>query len=116
MTCGRGKAADFQRLGDRREDLLDLFGEDRAQAALVEPFELLPGDRFADAVRRFGAQVGGDQRFLDIVERRGVERRAAGQAGEVIGNPVRSLGEAAAQAIEPAHAHTAVRWSPIACR
>jgi hypothetical protein len=45
-----GKAPDFQRLGDRSEDLFDFLGEDRAKAALVEPLEPLLGDRLADAV------------------------------------------------------------------
>ena len=97
------KAPDFQRPGDRGQDRFDLFGEDRAQPALVEPLELLPGDRLADSVRRLGAEVRGDQRLLDVVERRGVERRAAGDPGEVVGDPLGSLGKAAAQAIEPAH-------------
>ncbi len=104
------KAPDFQRLGDRSEDLFDLLGEDRAKAALVEPLELLAGDGFADAVRRLGPEVGRDQRFLDVVERRGVERLLR------LTRPVRFsatfsavFGEPAAQAVEPTHAHTAVR-------
>ncbi len=101
------KTGDFQRPGDGREDLLDLVGEDRAETALVEPIKLLPGDGFADAVGCFGTEIGGDQGFLDIVERRGVERGAAGQPGEIIANPLGGFGEAAAEAIEPAHAHTA---------
>ena len=108
ITCGRGKAPDFQRLGDRSEDLLDLLGEDRAKPALVEPLEFLAGNRLADPVRRFRAEVGGDQRFLDVVERRRVERGAAGQAGEIVGDPVGGLLEPAAQAVEPTHAQTAV--------
>ena len=91
ITCGRGKAPDFQRLGDRREDLLDLLGEDRAKPALVELLELAGGDRFADAVRRLRAEVGGDQRLLDVVEGRGVERGAAGEAGEIVGDLLGSL-------------------------
>ncbi len=79
ITCGRGKAVDFQRLGDGREDLLDLLGKDRAQPALVELLEPARGNRLADALRRLGAEVGGDQRFLDIVEGRGVERGLGGQ-------------------------------------
>ena len=109
ITCGRGKPHDFQRLGDGREDLLDLFGQDRSEAAFVEPLELLLRDRLADSVRGFGPEVGGDQRFLDVVERRRVERGAAGEAGEIVGDPVGGLLEPAAQAVEPAHAHTAVR-------
>ena len=67
------------------------------------------GDRLADAVRRLGPEVGGDQRFLDVVERRGIERGAAGEAGEIVGDPVGGLLKAAAQAVEPTHAQTAVR-------
>ena len=75
-----GEAPDVERLGDGREDLLDFLGEDGAQAALVELLEALGGDGFADALRRFGAEVGGDQRLLDVVERRGVERGLGRQA------------------------------------
>ena len=35
------EARDFQWLGDRREDLFDLFGKDRAEPALIEPLEPL---------------------------------------------------------------------------
>ena len=104
-----GKARDFQRLGDRGEDLFDLFGEDGAEAPLVEPLELLRRDRLANPVRRLGPEVGSDQRFLDVVERRGVKRGAAGQSREIVGDALGSLLEAAAQAVEPTHAHTAVR-------
>ena len=54
----------------------------------------------------------GDQRFFDVVQRRGVERGAAGQAGEVVGDLFRSLRKPAAQAVEPTHAQTAVSCSP----
>ena len=98
------EAPDLERLGDRGQDLLDLLGEDRAQAALVELLEPPGGDRLADAVRRLGAEVGGDQRLLDLVERRGVERGLLGD-GPVRLSPSRSavLREAAAQAVEPTH-------------
>ena len=75
-----GEAPDVERLGDGREDLLDLLGEDGAKAALVELLETPVGDAVADPLRRFGAEVGGDQRLLDIVEGRGVERLFLDQA------------------------------------
>ena len=108
------EAPDFERLGDRREDLLDLLGEDGAKAALVELLEALRGDRLADPARRLGAEVGGDQRLLDVVERRRVERRRGDQAGEIVGDPLRGLGEPAAQAVEPAHAQTADQLVAVA--
>ena len=85
------KARDFQRLGDRSQDLFDLLGKDRSKAALVEALELLLRDRLADAVRCLRTEVGGDQRFLDVVERRRVERRAAGEAGQIVGDPLGGL-------------------------
>ncbi len=106
------EAPHLERLGDRREDLLDLLGEDGAKAALVELLEAARGDRLADSARRFGPEVGGDQRLLDVVERRRVERLLGDQAGEIVGDPLGSLGEPAAKAVEPAHAQTAVSWSP----
>ena len=107
-----GKTPDFQRLGDGCEDLLDLIGENRAEAALVETLEFLGGDSFADAMRGFGAEIGGDQCLLDVVERRGVERSAAGEAGEIVGNALGGLAKPAAQAVEPTHAQTAVSCLP----
>ncbi len=107
------KSPHFQRLGDRSEDLLDLFGENGAKASLIEMFEFLLRDRLADSAGGFGAEVGRNQRLLDVVERRGVERGAAGEAGEVVGNPVGGLLKPAAQAVEPTHAQTAIRWSPL---
>ena len=115
MTCGRGKAVDFERLGDRSEDFLDLFGEDGAKAALVELVEALAGNRLADPLRRFGAEVGRDQRFLDIVEGRGVERGLGwSRPVRFSADFLRGLGEAAAQAVEPAHAQAADKLAAIA--
>ena len=74
------KAPDVERLGDRRQDLLDLLGQDGAQPALVELLEAPRGNRFADPLRRFGPEIGCDQRFLDIVEGRRVERLPWSQA------------------------------------
>ena len=107
-----GKTPDLQWLRDWREDLLDLLGQDRPKAPFVEPFEFLGSDGFPNAARRLRTQVRGNQRFFDIVERRGVERRAAGQACEVVGDAIGGLLEPAAQAVEPAHFQIAVSRSP----
>ena len=61
------KTPDFQRSSDWSEDLFDLFGEDGAETTLVQAFELLLRDGLADAMRRFGPEVRGDQRLLDVV-------------------------------------------------
>ena len=106
MTCGRGKPHTSKRLGDRSEDLFDLLGEDGTKAALVEGLEFLAGNRLADALRRGGAEVGRDQRLLDIVEGGGVERLLVHKPGEILADLVRSLLEAGCQPVEPTHAHT----------
>jgi hypothetical protein len=49
------------------------------------------------------------ERFLDVVERGGVERGLVGKAGEIVGYALRGFLKAAAQAVEPAHAKSAVR-------
>ena len=108
-----GKAPDFQRLGDRSEDLLDLLGEDRAKAALVELLELLRGrwPRGCAATPR----ARGRRRSALPRCRRASRCRAPCwviEAGEIVGDLVRSLRKPAAQAVEPTHAHSAVRWSP----
>src|SRR4051812_28035134 len=103
------KTPHLQRLGDRTEDLLDLFGEDGAKASLIELFELLLRDGLADAMRCFGPEIRSDGRFLDSVEGRRIQRGPAGEAGEIVGDAVRGLLKTAAKAVEPAHAHTAVR-------
>src|SRR6185369_12378233 len=74
--------------------------------ALVERLESFAGNGVADPVRRFRAEVGGDQRFLNVVEGRRVERGAAGQAGQIVGDLLGSLGKPAPQAVEPAHRAT----------
>jgi hypothetical protein len=105
---GPRKTPHLQRLGDRCEDLFYLFGENRAEAAFVEALEPLLRDRLADPARSLRAKVGGNQRLLDVVERSGIESSPAGETGQVVGDPIGGFLEAAAQAVEPAHAHTAV--------
>jgi hypothetical protein len=43
------KTPHFEGLGDRSEDLFDFLGKDGAEAALIELFEFLASDGFADA-------------------------------------------------------------------
>ena len=70
------EGVDLERLGDRREDRLDLLGDDDlATPRFVEAaLEALVGEPGADARGGRRAEVGGDQRLLDLVERLVVER------------------------------------------
>ena len=61
-------------------------------------------------MRGFGAEVGRDQRFLDVVERRRVERRAAGEAGEIVRDPLGGLGKAARYGKGKVMTGEQVRW------
>ena len=112
ITCGRGKPQTSSGLatGARIFSISSARIERRPRSSRRSNF--CAGNRFADSVRCFGAEIGGDQRLLDVVEGRSVERRAAGEAGQIVGDPVGGLLEPAAQAVEPAHAQTAVSWSP----
>jgi acyl transferase domain-containing protein len=85
-----------------------VFGEDRAKPALVELFEPAGGDRLANPVRGFRAEIGRDQRFLDVVEGRGVERLLLDEAAEVVGDLLGSFLKTASEAVEPTHAQAAV--------
>src|SRR6185503_10607926 len=90
----------------------DFLGEDGAKAALVQPFESPLRDRLANAVRRLGAEVRRDQRLLNVVESRGIQSGAGGDAGQIVGDPIRGFLKPPAQAIKPTHAQTADKWSP----
>ena len=50
-------------------------------------------------MRRLRAKVGGNKRFFDFVEGRGVECGQAREAGQILGQAIGSLGEAAAKAV-----------------
>ncbi len=84
ITCGRGKAVDVDLLRHRAQDRGDLLGDRLLQFLLGDvEAEALLGQLGADARGGGGAEVGQDQRILDIVERRIVELRGADRAGEV---------------------------------
>ena len=96
MTCGRGKPQTSSGLatGARIFSISSARMVRRPRSSSCSNF--WRGDRLADALRRLGAEVGGDQRLLDVVERRGVERLPGGQAGEILADLVRGLREPAA--------------------
>ena len=109
-----GKSPHVQRLGHGAEDLLDLLGQDGPQAALIQLLVAAGGDGVADTLRGLRPEVGRDQRFLDVVQRRGIERSPAGQAGQIVAETISGLLEAAGQAVEPTHSvKLPVRWSAV---
>src|SRR3546814_9043998 len=63
--------------------------------------DLLARQPVADLGRRRGAEVGGDQRFLNLVECFVIESGFGEEAGEIVPQPVRCLLEPAAQPLEP---------------
>ena len=88
ITCGRGNASISSGLRDLGERALDLLGDDQADAQLLHvALEAAFGQPRADARRGLGAEIGRDQRLLDLVERRLVEPRRA-EPGEVADQPV----------------------------
>ena len=65
-----GKGVDLQRGGDLGQRLLHLLGDDQANAQVFHvPLEAAFRQARADMTGGFGAEVGSDQRFLDLVER-----------------------------------------------
>ena len=103
------KAPDFQRLGDRSEDLLDLLGEDRRR-----PRSSRRSNFWRAIASRMRCDASGPRSEAisasSISSSVAVSSAAlAGKAGEIVGDPLGSLLKSAAQAVEPAHAQTAVR-------
>ena len=95
ITCGRGKAS----ISSGSATGARIFSSSSATisrtACLAEAaLEPLAGEPRADLGRGRRAEVGGDQRLLDLVERRLVERGLGEQAGEIVAEPVRGLPEA----------------------
>ena len=66
----------------------------------------------AEALAAVAASASDPQIRAVYAHRANMQRCAAGESGEVVGDPVCGLLEAAAKAVEPTHAHTAVRVSP----
>ena len=109
------EGVDLERLGDRAQDLGDLLGDDRADAAPRRAprskRSSASRSRMRAAVTR--AEIGGDQRLLDLVELRVVEPGLADEPGEVVGQPLGRLAKAAEQPLRPA---VAARRSRRSCR
>ena len=102
ITCGRGKASISSGSATGREDLLQLLRDHRADRLLAEAaLEPLAGEPGAHLGRGPRAEVGGDQRLLDLVERRLVQRGLGDQAGEIVAEPVGGLAEAEPHALVP---------------
>ncbi len=102
ITCGRREGVDLQRFGHGREDLGDLLGDNLADLRFSEPpLEPLARQPLAHLGGGGRAEIGGDQRFFDLVERIVVQHRLGEQPGEVVAEPVGGLLEPAPQPIEP---------------
>ena len=116
ITCGRGKAS----ISSGTATGARIFSSSSATISRTA-YSVRPrsnrslGEPGADLRRGRRAEVGGDQRLLDLVERLLVERGLGEQAGEIVAEPVRGLAEARLQPVEPgrlAHAATPTRVSP----
>ncbi len=102
---GARERTDFDRPRDGFEDFFDFLGDDQANAELFEIALKAPRrEPIADARGGAGAEVRGDQRFLNVVERRSVEWSGA-EAREATDQPVRGALEPAEELFVPtAHA------------
>src|SRR3546814_11062108 len=97
------KGVDVERFGDRAQDGSDLVGDDLAQFLDAARHGIAPrGEALADARGHRGAEVGGDQCFLDAVEIVVVEPRLAGQPCESLAEPFGGGGKAARPPVAPA--------------
>ena len=108
------KGVDVERFGDGAQHRGDFLGDDLAQfLGAVRRDVTALGQAVADARGHGGAEVGGDQRILDAVEIVVVEARLAGDARQILAEPLRRALEAAEQPFAPAKpAHAASILSP----
>ena len=117
ITCGRGKASISSGLATgARIFAISSATTSLTPASLRPALEALARRAASRTLRRGrGAEVGRDQRLLDLVERRVVERGLGEQAGEILPEPVRRLAEAAAEPLEPRRRRSS-RLLRSACR
>ena len=88
MTNGRFARIDHERASDRVQRALDFGREDALDFVRTDPLIVAPaGDRVANARGRAEAQVGLDQKVLQIVEGGGVELAL----GENVGHAPRDV-------------------------
>ena len=128
ITCGRGKAVISSGLatGRRIAAISSATASFSSRSVIVRP------KRFSASLARMRAaalraEVGHDQRVLDIVERGIVQLRRADDPGEVLGEAFRRLAEAAEQALGSSSARSlqqaflscdcgvTVRWCRARC-
>ena len=108
-----GERLDRKRPRDFGERLLDFFRDDQADTEVFQiAFEIPLGQAAADLARGFRAEIGCDQRLLDLVERF-VVKAAGAEPGEVADQPVGGAAKPAAQPVVPGTAAHAVCPSAI---
>ena len=104
-TCGFLAAIDFQWLGDRRENLLDLLGQNIANL-FGGNVAVIAG--FAQSIRYAGsdidAKVGLDEQVFQLLQGFVVQLPLDEDAGYALGEPRRCFRQPLAQALKPAEA------------
>ena len=102
-TCGLLRRIDGKRRRHRLQDLGDVVGEGRAHL-LVGHFlaEALLAELLDQAGGDADAEIGLDQRVLQLVERLLVELLLGEEAGDALGDALGRFGEAGAQPRQPA--------------
>ena len=88
--------------GHRRQDRGDVVGQralDRVHLDLAFPFALA---QLSHQLRRdAGAQIGGDQRLLEFVQRLGVDALAPERGADAVDQARRRAGQAGLESLEP---------------
>lgn len=103
------KRLDRDRRRDLLQHLLDLLGDHQPDAEFFHvALEATLGQPPADLSRGLRAQVGRDQRLLDIVERRIIQPRSA-EPRKVADQPIRRTLEATKQFVVPGITHAVFR-------
>ena len=117
-----GERVDLKRLGDRTKDFGNLIGHDQTNALRIDTaIKFCLGESVADGFRCRRAEIGRNQRILDVIKRARIEHSAAArQAAEIFANAFRCAAHSAEQALGPgsfSHAATAyasaIKVSPV---